>query len=473
MWYFFSYLVFFYSLVIMASYLWLCIQSYRVQKKLALETPDDETIKYIIDRSPLAPSVSIIVPAHDDKSTVTTTVDSLLQLDYPRYEIIIVSDESEDQLQLLRETYQLEPVPFTPVYKVPCRKIRGLYKSSNPAYANLTVVDKLSGGRKSDSANAGINVCTTDYFVNTDADCIVEPMALYRVMWPVMNSHDTMIGVSGTMLMSNNCDIDWIRERYEDSQKKKGKRERGFFPFLLPKFQQLEYMRSFLIGKLGWSELNALPNISGGFGFFNTDIVIKSGGYDNTSMAEDVDMLLRMVTYMKNNGLKYTLAQVPKVCCWTAGPETFTEMKNQRTRWARGLFEITVNHFEMFFNRHYGVMGIFTLPYIFIFEFLAIFIEALGLYWLGILLITDAVNWSTFFIIFGMVYLFSILMTFVLMFFDYRLQTAPWKNRKKRYLTFFWCSVIEMLYHLMLTVFSMIGFYQYVTNKGKEWKSIG
>ena len=107
MWYFFSYLVFFYSLVILASYLWLSIQSYRVQKKLALETPDDETIKYIIDRSPLAPSVSIIVPAHDDKDTVTATIDSLLQLDYPRYEIIIVSDESEDQLQLLREEYQL------------------------------------------------------------------------------------------------------------------------------------------------------------------------------------------------------------------------------------------------------------------------------------------------------------------------------------------------------------------------------
>ena len=184
-------------------------------------------------------------------------------------------------------------------------------------------------------------------------------------------------------------------------------------------------------------------------------------------------MLLRMVTYMKNNGLNYTLAQVPKACCWTAGPDTFKDMKNQRTRWARGLFEITVNHFEMFFNRHYGVMGIVTLPYIFLFEFLAVFIEALGLYWLGVLLITGGVNRNTVFIIFGMVYLFSLLMTFVLMFFDYRLQTAPWKNRKKRYLKFFVCSVFEVFYHLMLTIFSMIGYYYYLSNKGKEWKSIG
>ena len=460
----------------MVSYLWLCIQSYRVQNRLAVETPDDETIKYIIDRSPLAPSVSIIVPAHDDEATIIANVESLLKLDYPRYEIIIVSDESEKQLELLKETYKLKSIPFTPVYKVPCKEIRGLYKSENPEYGKLVVVDKISGGRKSDSANAGVNVCKTDFFVNTDADCIVEPMALYRVMWPVMNCHEPMIGVSATMLMSNDCDIEWVNEKYENSEKAKKKQKKCFWKAWnpLPKFQQLEYLRSFLMGKLGWSELNALPNISGGFGFFNTEVVIKSGGYDNSSMAEDVDMLLRMVTYMKNNNLKFRLAQVPQVCCWTKGPETLKDMMNQRSRWARGLFEIVANHFEMFFNRRYGVIGLVTLPYIFVFEFLAVIIEFFGLCWLFLwLLPIGGVNWNTFFIIIGMVYIFSWAMAFVLMFFDYRIKAVPWKNKTWRYCKFFIYAILEPFYHFFLTFVSIRGYMQYLSNKGLEWKSIG
>jgi len=507
MWYLFSYLVFFYSMAIMASYLWLCIQSYRVQNRLALETPDDATVKYMIDRSPLAPSVSIIAPAYNEEVNIITNVKSLLSLDYPNYEIIIVNDGSKDKtLQLLIDTFEMETIPYNPIYKVPCKPITELYRSRNADYSRLVVVNKVNGGRKSDSSNAGINVCKTDYFICTDADCIVEPMALYRMMWPVMNCHETMIGVSGTMLMSNDCDIPWVKQLLNETERKKDEASKakesnaindsgdeGILSWLnnirravgswlvntvilfnpLPKFQQLEYLRSFLIGKLGWSSLNALPNISGGFGLFNTEVAIKSGGYDNRSMAEDVDMLLRMVTYMKNHGSVYRLAQVPQVCCWTKGPETLKGIFNQRSRWARGLFEIVVNHFEMFFNRHYGVMGIVTLPYIFIFEFLACAIEFLGYCWLLFWLIpTDGVNWDTFFIILGMVYLFSWAMAFVLMFFDYRIKAVPWKNRLWRYCKFFIYAILEPIYHLCLTIISMRGYIQYMLNKGLEWKTI-
>ena len=507
MWYVFSYLVFFYSMTIMASYLWLCIQSYRVQRRLALETPDDATVKYMIDRSPLAPSVSIIAPAYNEEVNIIANVKSLLSIDYPNYEIIIVNDGSTDKtLKLLKETFDMDLVPYNPIYKVPCKPITELYRSRNEVYSKLVVVNKVNGGRKSDSSNAGINVCKTDYFICTDADCIVEPMALYRMMWPVMNSHDTMIGVSGTMLMSNDCDIPWVKALLKETERKKAEANKEkkssddnsqnnngikgwlnakrkalgswivnmILPFnLLPKFQQLEYLRSFLIGKLGWSSLNALPNISGGFGLFNTEVAIKSGGYDNKSMAEDVDMLLRMVTYMKNHGSKFRLAQVPQVCCWTKGPETMKGIFNQRSRWARGLFEIVVNHFEIFFNWHYGVMGVVTLPYIFAFEFLAVAIEFFGYCWLLFwLLPTDGVNWDTFFIILGMVYLFSLAMAFFLMFFDYRIKAVPWRNRFWRYCKFFICAILEPLYHLCLTFISMRGYIQYLLNKGLEWKTI-
>ena len=258
-WYTFSYLVFFYSMAIMASYLVLVWLSYREQKRKENE------------------HVNIITNAY-----------SLLGLDYPSFEVIIVNDGSTDAtLDLLKREFDLEEVSLSVEYKVPCTRILAVYKSKKERFSNLTVVDKVNGGRKADSTNAGINVCQTPYFVCTDADCIIDPMALYRMMWLVINSHEPMIGVGATMLMSNDCDIDWVKrqvavtdenKRLDDLKKKeetadeKGKTPSlpvRFFDWLvnlpvlwgiLACFQQLEYLRSFLIGKLGWSGLNSLPN---------------------------------------------------------------------------------------------------------------------------------------------------------------------------------------------------------------------
>jgi len=335
-------------------------------------------------------------------------------------------------------------------------------KSTNPKYSKLVVVDKERGGRKSDGSNAGINVCSNRYFVCTDVDCIIEPMALYRMMWTVINSHVPVIGVSATMLMSNACVV-------EDGRVVEAHVPWSFFPM----FQQLEYMRSFLIGKLGWSAINALPNISGGFGLFDTDVVVKSGGYDPTSMAEDVDMLLRMVTYMKNNGYSFRLAQVPKVCCWTEGPSTLKALFRQRIRWARGLFEIVSHHRKMFLNPHYGAIGAFTLPYIFTFEFIAPMLEFGGILFMLWLLLIGGINWDTAFIIFGMIYLFTLLMTFCLLLFDYTTRAVPWRNKKRSYAKLIFASLIEpFIYHPLISLFSNYGYWQFITKKTAVWKPV-
>ena len=498
-WYFFSYVVFLYSMAIMASYLVLVFLSYKAQKKKEIEVPDDETIKYMLKGSPLAPAVSVIAPAYNEQVNIAINVHSLLNLDYPNYEVIIVNDGStDDTLQILIDEFQLEPVPFSVVYKVPCTTITGIYKSKSEKYAKLTVVNKINGGRKADSSNAGINVCSNKYFVCTDADCIIEPMALYRMMWLVINSHEPMIGVSATMLMSNDTDVEWVKnlvkitdenkktadeKKAAESEKKDSKKSlrrkvgrwlanTPVYWGLLACFQQLEYLRSFLIGKLGWSAINSLPNISGGFGLFDTEVAIKSGGYDRTSMAEDMDMLLRMVTYMRNNQRDFRVDQVPQVCCWTKGPETVKGIFNQRARWGRGLFEIIVNHREMMGRRKYGTIGAVTLPYLFVFEFLAGFIEFIG-FWFSIwLFINDAINWDTFFYILGMIYLFSVLMTFILLCFDYRTKAVAWRRRLWRYVKFVLLSLIEPFYHFSIVHISLWGYLQYITNKGTVWKTI-
>lgn len=461
--YIFAYVVFGYTMLLIAGYVWLVFMSRLAQKQLDVNLPDDATIKYLMQGSPLTPAVSIIAPAYNEEVTIIDSVNSIMQIDYPDYEVIIVNDESTDRtMELLIEEYKLVEVPYDIAMRVPSKPIKRVLKSTDERYSKLVVVDKVHGGRKADGSNAGINVCSNKYFVCTDVDCIIEPMALYRMMWFVVNSHKPMIGVAATMLMSNGCLV-------EDGKVTEAAVPSTFFPM----FQQLEYLRSFLISKLGWSRINALPNISGGFGLFDTDVAVKSGGYDPMSMAEDVDMLLRMVTYMKNNGLDFQLALVPKVCCWTEGPGSLKQLVRQRTRWARGLFEIVSNHRKLFFNPHYGPIGILTLPYLFMFEFIAPVIELAGILFMIWLVLTGGVNWSAAFLIFGMIYVFSVFISFYVLFFDNKLKAVDWKSKKISYLKLIVATLLEpFIYHPIITYCSNVGYWRFIVNTTAVWTPI-
>lgn len=461
--YIFCYIVFGYSIAILLSYMFLVIQSYRAQRRSKIDMPSDKTIKYLMKGSPLTPGVSIIAPAFNEEITIIDNVYSLMQIDYPNYEIIIVNDASTDRtMDLLFEEFKLVEVPYDVAMKVPSKPIKRVLKSTDPQFSKLVVVDKEHGGRKSDGSNAGINVCSNKYFVCTDVDCIIEPMALYRMMWLVINSHEPMIGVSATMLMNNGCVIGdgQVVEAREPSR-------------ILPLFQQMEYLRSFLVGKLGWASINALPNISGGFGLFDTDVVVKSGGYDQTSMAEDMDMLLRMVTYMKNSGQDFRVAQVPQVCCWTEGPSTMKSFYRQRTRWARGLFEIISHHRKLFFNFHYGPIGGITLSYIFMFEFIAPVMEIFGFLFMIYLIIIDGVNWEAAAIIFGMIYMFAVLMAVCVLTFDYSTNAVDWYNRKRTYAKLMLAAILEpFIFHPIVTYCSNVGYWNFISSATAVWKPI-
>lgn len=459
----FCYVVFGYSIMVMVSYLLLVIMSKRAQRQLDIKLPDDATIKYMLEGSPLTPAVSIIAPAYNEEVTIIDNVNSLLQIDYPDFEIIIVNDASTDRtMELLINEYSLVEVPYDIAMRVPSKPIKRVLKSTDERYSKIIVVDKEHGGRKADGSNAGINVCSNKYFVCTDVDCIIEPMALYRMIWFVVNSHRPVIGVGATMLMSNGCTV-------ENGRVVEAAVPRSIFPM----FQQLEYLRSFLIGKLGWSCINTLPNISGGFGMFDTDIAVKSGGYDPMSMAEDVDMLLRMVTYMSNNNLDYRVSLVPKVCCWTEGPSTLKSLTRQRVRWARGLFEIISNHRKLFFNAHYGKIGALTLPYIFIFEFIAPVIEFIGIIFLIIFLIKGSIDWEAASMLFAMIYFFSMFMTFYVISYDYLKGAVNWKDKKKNYLRLIMASLLEpFIYHPIITFCSNKGYWGFISNKAAVWTPI-
>ncbi len=453
--YFYGYIVFFYSLTLMISYVTLLILSYRYSTRYLRWT--DDHIRHSVDSSPYVPGVSIVAPAYNEEKTIVDNVQSLLRQDYPNFEVCIVNDGSKDKtLELMIENFDLIEVPYEYVHRVGCAPFKQMFKSTNPKYSRLTVVNKVNGGTKADAVNAGLNVITNPYFINTDVDCVLSRDAIYQCIFPTLQDH-SIIAVSGTMSMSNGS-------RYEDGQLVDIRPPRQ----LIPLFQDLEYKRSFLIGKMGWSEINAMNNVSGGYGLFKTDVVVAAGGYASDSFAEDMDMLTRMIGYCCEQQIPYRVVQIPHTCCWTEGPSTFKILRRQRVRWGRGLIQHMHKHTYMMFRRKYGRLGMLTFPYVILYEFLAPVIEFLGLLTLIYLIFTGGVNWNTFWVMFGAVYLFSMMLSSFVVFYDYLCGGSY--NSNRGYWRLLGAALIEpFLYHPFIVCFSIRGYINYIMGTRAVW----
>ncbi len=456
---FFNYFIMIYSGMLISSYIGMVLLAVRRHKNHY--TYHNE--KYTIDElrnSPYTPGISIVAPAYNEEKTVITNVNSLLSLEYPDYEVIIVNDGSKDAtLQLLIDNFDLVKVPYAYTEKIKTKPFRGLYKtrSDNPVWKRLTVVDKENGGTKADASNAGVNVVSNKFFVCTDVDCVLDKYALYRIIWPTMRSSRRVIAVSASMRMSNGCVI-------EDGQMKETRPPHS----LIPLFQDLEYSRSFLIGKSALGAINAMQNVSGGFGMFDTEIVIKAGGYDGDSLAEDMDMIARMIRYMCDSGEDYRIVQIPEICCWTEGPSTVKILNRQRTRWGRGLLQLFSVHKDMIWNSTYRQYGMLTLPYIMLFELSAPVIEAGGYLMLIYLIVSGGINYGTMWIAFLGLYIFAQTLTVTIIAFDLFVGT-PFKDRRQ-YLWFILASLLEpFLYHPLTVFFSLRGYWKQMLGTQMVW----
>lgn len=456
---FYSYFVFVYSLLLIFMYCFLLVNAYLYANRYQNWTKS--YLKNIVDKSPYTPGVSIVAPAYNEEVTIFDNVTSLMKMEYPKFEIVIVNDGSKDKtLQILIDSFDMVEVPYDYVYHVHCQPFKRLFKSKNPKFSKLVVVDKTNGGTKADAVNGGLNVAKYPLFINTDVDCILEHDAMYECVFPVLQYHN-VIAVSGTMSMSNgmilNEDLEIVEYKADSNP--------------IPLFQDLEYKRSFLVGKMGWSNINAMPNVSGGYGLFDTSVAIAAGGYGYDSFAEDMDMIARMVRYCCDFNRSYQVLQIPHNCCWTEGPSTLNILSRQRTRWGRGLIQLLHQHRRMICNPKYRRFGLITLPYIVLFEFLAPIIELIGIILLTVQLCNGAINWSSFFIMFAAIYAFSFMLSSFVVFYDF-IQGCSY-SRLQNYLKLLLAASLEpFVYHPFVTYSSLKGYVGYIFGTQAKWKSI-
>jgi len=407
--------------------------------------------------SPLAPSLSVIAPAYNESRTIVDNIRTLLSLYYNNYEVVVINDgSSDDTLEKIMEAYDLEKVNYYFDYRLPCERIRGVYKSKNRSFKRLTVIDKQNGG-KADTLNAGLNVCRNDLVVSIDADSIMEPDALLKLVKPFMEAKEKrVIGAGGVIRIANSCEV-------VGGHIKKINLPKQF----LPRAQVMEYTRAFLMGRMAWSELDGLLLISGALGMFDREIVIRAGGYSTRTVGEDMELVVRIRRYMADNGLDYDVVYIPDPLCWTEVPANWRILARQRSRWTRGTMETLYTHRKLFLNRKYKKLGMLGYPYWLLFEYLAPIVEFLGILWFFFLVITSKLNWPFFLLLTGFVYFFAVSLSIWAVLFEEI--TFHKYERRRDVLRLVGTAFLEPLfYHPMVMLMSIKGNIDKLFNK-KSW----
>lgn len=350
--------------------------------------------------SPFTPPLSIIVPAYNEEKTIVESMKSLLKLKFPRLEIIIVNDGSKDgTLDVIKDAFNMKRIDVNYIEKITTARVRGYYVAKGGQAGHVqrfVLIDKENGG-KADALNAGINASFCPYFVSIDADSIIDEAALLQAFRSVLD-HQDIVAIGGQVAIVNSSEV-------SGGQVIKPRLSRNW----IVRFQIVEYLRSFTMGRTALSRLRSVLIISGVFGIFKKDFVQKIGGYLTSNLTskiayeytgekvetvcEDMEIIVRIQRYIKEKKLRYRIAYVPHPLAWTEAPEVLNSLSKQRNRWHRGLIETMIYHRKMLFNKNYGRIGFFAFPYFFFFELLGAPIEFLGYLTLPILFYLDNLNY--------------------------------------------------------------------------------
>jgi cellulose synthase/poly-beta-1,6-N-acetylglucosamine synthase-like glycosyltransferase len=310
--------------------------------------------------------VSVLICAHNEEKSVVEAVRSVLSLDYPEHEVIVVNDGSTDgTLDALVREFQLERRESVMRRSIQdSGVVRGIYHST--LVPNLVVLDKEHGG-KSESLNAGINLSRYPLFCTIDADAIFQENALLRVVRPFLEDPERVIAVGGQVRVVNGCRI------------AKGRVVEPRLPqSVLAGFQVVEYLRAFVGSRLGLSSMNNLLILSGVFSLFRKDVIVEVGGYRTDVVTEDMELVLRLHHTMRRQGRPYSIVYLPDPICWTEVPERIGALARQRGRWHRGLVHSLWLHRSLLWEPKAGSLRWVGMPYYLLFELLAPVIELVG-----------------------------------------------------------------------------------------------
>jgi cellulose synthase/poly-beta-1,6-N-acetylglucosamine synthase-like glycosyltransferase len=318
-----------YSLLIVGHYLVLAIAAF-LEARITLHQ-QRLSDRLSLFEGDLAPPVSVLVPAYNEELTIVDSVRSLMQLQYPSFEIIIVNDGSTDgTLEQLRQAFGLRRSYRTIRARVPRERLHGVY--SSPDYPFLVVLDVVNG-RKAMALNIALAFARHPLFCAIDGDSVLERDTLMRLALPFYHDR-TRLATGGVVRPANGCVVRGgivVSSRLPHSH--------------LARFQEVEYLRAMLAGRMGWSYFDSLFIVSGALGLFSREAVMSAGAYRTDTLGEDMELVMRLQRWAGRRGMKRAIQFVSPAVAWTAVPENLGTLSRQRARWHQGLAE------SLWFNR--------------------------------------------------------------------------------------------------------------------------
>ncbi|MCA9766261.1 MAG: glycosyltransferase family 2 protein [Carnobacterium sp.] len=441
---FFFFYMFLYALVFFATTLFSAfnLDDFFKRKKHMSQTVINNKANYI--------PISILVPAYNEEVTIVDSINSLLNLDYPAYEIIIVNDGSKDKtVTEVIENFNLKQVSKPYRRLVESNEALGTYEGSGDV--KIILVDKANGG-KSDALNMGINVSSFPTFLCVDADSMLQVDALQRIVEPFLED-DTTVAVGGNIKISNHVIIDKGKILDVENPKK---------PLVI--FQMIEYLRVFLNSRISLNGINGNLIISGAFGLYNKQAIVNIGGYTNGLMGEDMEIIMKVHSFYRKNNIPYKTSYVPDAICWTQVPEDISTLKRQRRRWHVGLGQSLRMHKYMFLNPKYGLVGMVSFPYFLFFEYLTPFLEIVGMVTISLSYLLGIINLQ-FFLFYLLVYMgYNIIVSMISIIIERYMFSSTTNTRLTLKLIFY--SVLESFgYRQVMSLFRIGNIFK----KSHQW----
>jgi cellulose synthase/poly-beta-1,6-N-acetylglucosamine synthase-like glycosyltransferase len=360
--------------------------------------------------------VSVIVAAYDEETAIVSTVESLLGLDYPEFEVVVVNDGSRDQtLERLRDRFGLEPYEAFVRRIFDTAEVRAMYRS--PDHPSLVVVDKENGG-KADALNAGLNVARYRYVCGVDADTVFDRKALLKGMRLVVQDPARIVGVTSHLTIA------------EDPEKvmsaPEGRRPVDRRPLLA--YQHLDYLRAFFNNRLAWSRLGFMLCSVGAFQIWRRDVLEEVGGYAKDFTCEDIELTFRVHEQFLREGRDYEIHCLPDNVGTTEGPDTVRKLVSQRERWQRVIDETVWHYRRMWFNPRYRSVGLVGAPFYLATEVLAPLVELVALVSLPVAVLLGVFDPVTFLVVLAAIAFTNATLTACAIFLD-DLQSRTYRRR--------------------------------------------
>jgi poly-beta-1,6-N-acetyl-D-glucosamine synthase len=234
-----------------------------------------------------APRVTIIVPVYDEEPVVEAAIRSLLALDYPAFDVIVVDDGSTDRT--------LD---------------RASMLAGRHGDVDVRVIHKSNGGKAS-ALNTGIAAARTAFVLCMDGDSRLAPGTLRHA---VRHFEDPRVGaVAGNVKVVNRVNA-WTR------------------------LQALEYIEGLNMARRAQGFLHAVNIIPGPIGVFRRDLLLSLGGYDGDTFAEDADLTVRILMH------GWHIVYEDRAVAYTEAPERYLDLVKQRYRWTRGILQTLSKH---------------------------------------------------------------------------------------------------------------------------------